>query len=387
MGVTGRDIGRRAALRAGLYQPGVRGARRFKGGGGSAPTPPDPQATAAAQAAANREAAITQQQLNMIDQVTPWGTLTYQSIGGQPQFNQQAYDAAMQAWQQSQGGGQQQPAFGDVSDSGYQWSQQQGGAAMQGGQGAGAMGAMPNPADFYTQPGVDRWQAVTQLSPEQQRLYDLTTQAGERYGMLTNQQLEALQGLLSQPIDLGSLGAAPVANEETRQATADAMMGRLQPQMQADRQRLEARLANQGLRPGSVAYNRALDALMRSETDARLAVDAAAGSEMARLFGLEGAARDRAVNEMVLQRSQPLNELAAMFSGSQVQAPQFAPTPQAGVAAPNVMDAIYANYQGQLNQWNQQQQRGAQRNQGLFGLLGAGANIAASTYGGGGWTF
>lgn len=49
----------------------------------SAPPPaPDPVATANAQAKANSQAAQTQQQLNMVNQVTPYGNLTY-SVTGQ----------------------------------------------------------------------------------------------------------------------------------------------------------------------------------------------------------------------------------------------------------------------------------------------------------------
>jgi hypothetical protein len=44
----------------------------------SPPPPPDPVATANAQGAANTKAATTQQMVNMVDQVTPYGNLTYE---------------------------------------------------------------------------------------------------------------------------------------------------------------------------------------------------------------------------------------------------------------------------------------------------------------------
>jgi hypothetical protein len=46
------------------------------------PAPPDPMATAAAQQQMNNQTAINQQQLNMVDQVTPDGSLTYTSTPG-----------------------------------------------------------------------------------------------------------------------------------------------------------------------------------------------------------------------------------------------------------------------------------------------------------------
>lgn len=53
-----------------------------KKGGGSAPAAPDPAATAAAQAAANKETAIAQAGLNMVNQTDPYGNkLIYNQIG------------------------------------------------------------------------------------------------------------------------------------------------------------------------------------------------------------------------------------------------------------------------------------------------------------------
>ncbi|HEY8385264.1 MAG TPA: tail fiber domain-containing protein [Porticoccaceae bacterium] len=49
--------------------------------GKGAPEPPDPWETAAAQGQWNAFTAQQQQLLNMVDQVTPWGTLTYDQIG------------------------------------------------------------------------------------------------------------------------------------------------------------------------------------------------------------------------------------------------------------------------------------------------------------------
>lgn len=47
----------------------------------SAPTPPDPAATAAAQAQYNQQAAQSQAEINMVDQTTPYGSLTYNQTG------------------------------------------------------------------------------------------------------------------------------------------------------------------------------------------------------------------------------------------------------------------------------------------------------------------
>lgn len=69
------------------------GMARHKGKGGSAPAAPDPAQTAAAQAAANKDTAIAQAQLNMVNQTDAFGNkLTYNQIGTSPQGTPQ-YEA------------------------------------------------------------------------------------------------------------------------------------------------------------------------------------------------------------------------------------------------------------------------------------------------------
>lgn len=269
---------------------------------GSAPTPPNPERTAAAQAAANRDAVRESALVNQINQVTPWGSLTYSGAVGSP----------------------------------------------------------------------DRTATQT-LAPAQQQMLDLTNQAGVGYGQMANQQLGAVRDRLANPLDFSSMGAVPQANEQTRQATADALYARLNPQMDRDLASLETRLANQGIGYGSEAYRAAMDDLNRGRTDARLAVEAQAGNEMARMLGMELQSRNQGLNEMVQQRAVPLNELAAMLSGAQVQSPQFMQTGGYNVAAPDIMGATYGNYNAAMNQYMTDQQQQASNMQGLFGLLGQGA--------------
>lgn len=57
---------------------------------GDSPTPPDPMATATVQGNMNTQTAKTQQEMNMVDQNTPYGSLTYSQAGtnadGTPHF-------------------------------------------------------------------------------------------------------------------------------------------------------------------------------------------------------------------------------------------------------------------------------------------------------------
>lgn len=270
-----------------------------------APSPPDPVATAQAQGAVNKEAAIAQQELNFVNQQTPYGNLEFSQRG-------------------------------------------------------------------TSEAGTPQYTATTTLSPEEQQKLDLTNQAGIKYGQTANQQLNAVSGKLAQPLDYGALGAAPQINEQTRGAVADSLYGRLEPLMNRDRDRLETRLATQGITQGSEAYKNALDDEARARTDARLAVENQALGQAGQLYGLERSARDSAINELNQQRQIPLNELSAMLTGSQVQGPSFVGTPQAQLNPADLMGATYNSYQGELNNYNQKQGVQNALMGGLFGLGSAG---------------
>ena len=77
------------------------------------------------------------------------------------------------------------------------------------------------------------------------------------------------------------------------------MYERMSPQLKQDRERLEQQLADQGLQPGTEAYDRAYDAANRQLTDARLAITAKGGEEQQRLNDM---AAQRATFQNAAQR-------------------------------------------------------------------------------------
>lgn len=102
------------------------------------------------------------------------------------------------------------------------------------------------------------------------------------------------------------------------------------------------------------------------------------GQEVARVNDVRAraaavnATRQQALQERLLQRQTPINELSAFLSQGQLTMPQFANTPQASIAAPNFQDAAYASYNAQASQAAQEQQANQALMQGLFSLGGAG---------------
>ena len=283
-----------------------------------APVVVNPSASATGQASFNKEAALQQRALNMVDQYTPQGSTKFEATGT------------------------------DVE-------------------------------------GIPQYKVTQEFSPEQQALYDLSTGTARDYGEIAQSQLGKVRSTLESPFSLEAMGAAPTVNEQTRMATRDAMLARLEPQYAKDRAALETSLANQGFMTGTEAYNNAMDEFNRMRNDAYLAADLQAGNEMARMYGLETTARDRAINEMLMQRQQPMAELSSLISGSQPTMPGFIQAPQGQVSAPDFMGAAYgsANMQNQAAQQAYGQQMGAYNANlsGLYGLGGAGLGAAGFAWG------
>lgn len=250
----------------------------------SAPEAPDPYATAAAQATANKETAVAQSTLNMVDQYTPSGSLTYEQIGA-------------------------------GSD------------------------------------GTPRFSATQTLSPEQQQIFDLQNQASIGFGETANSQLAQVSDSLGTPIDFSTLGPAPVAGEEGRQAAYDALIQRNQPQADQQLAALQTQLANKGIGIGSEAWNNELDRYSRAQNDFGLAAQGQAMNQMSQQYGIDSNARQNALNEMVTQRQIPLNELTAMLSGSQVTPSSFVNAPQSQIGQTPLADSVYASYNGEMNQY------------------------------------
>ena len=232
---------------------------------------------------------------------------------------------------------------------------------------------------------IPRMKVTQTLSPEQQALYDTSNQLSQKFGDIGNTQLDAVRGAFEQPFDTNQFGQAPTINEQVRSDSRDRILQRLQPQMDRDREALRTSLVNQGFETGSEGYDEALDSANRARSDLYLAADAQSGNEMSRQYGLEANVRDRAIEEALRNRNQPLSELSAFMSGSQPQAPTFIGTPQGQIAAPDFLGAEYAsaNTQNQAAQNNFNQAYGSYNasNAGLYGLLGAGAQAGGYAFG------
>lgn len=259
------------------------------------PKPPDPVQTAQAQAGVNLSTAVAQQNLNMVDQVNPWGTVDYTQNGST----------------------RYKDSFGN-------WVE------------------------------VPSFTQTTTFTPEQQAIFDASQQAQTNLANIASTQSANVESALSDPFTFN--------NQDAADWVYDLASSRILPQQQRNEETLRSKLVNSGIRPGTQAWDAEMSRMTNANTD-----------QMNQLM-LQG--RGQAFGEALATRNQPLNELTALLSGSQVSNPaqMSGPTPQAQVGGVDYAGLVQDNYQAKLAQHNAMMG-------GLFGLAGAGLGFAAGPAG------
>lgn len=206
------------------------------------------------------------------------------------------------------------------------------------------------------------WTATQTLSPQQQALLDKNNNLSS--GLLDTAQsgLDYASGVMSHPgVDTSQL---PQVGINPGQSYQDAMMSRIQPQIERENQSSDAQLANQGIMPGSVAYDNAKRVLNQSHND--LLNNATVQGFNTGLASNQNSFQQQAYNQM-----QPINVINALRTGSQVQNPTFTNVPQQQTTAgADILGATNAGYQAQLGNVNAQN---ASRSNMLSGLMNMGA--------------
>lgn len=255
------------------------------------PKPPDPVATAGAQTSSNIGTAIAQQLVNQTDQVTPNGTLSYEQTGN------------------------------------TKWR---------------------NPLDgkTYRIPKITATQTLSKAGKKAQGFNDETSVGLARLG---RNQTKRLNSLLGRNVSFDGAGALPKAENYTanRKRVEGALLERMNPHLDRDRENLRTRLIQSGVTEGSSAWNDAMFSANQQANDARYGAIANAGSEVDREFGQALTLRNQGINEILQLRNQPINEVTALMSGGQIAGPQFVSSPQAGVANTDYAGLVQNNYAAQ----------------------------------------
>ena len=195
---------------------------------------------------------------------------------------------------------------------------------------------------------IPRYTATQTLSPAAQAIKDQDNRASLGMSTLAADQTAKLGSLLSSPVDL-STGATEARLMELGRS-------RLDPQLARRREDLQANLSNQGIKLGSTAYDRAMSGNDQGDNDAY---------NQLLLTG-----RGQAQQEALTARNQPINEITALMSGSQVSQPNYVSPNVAQMPTTDIAGLTQANYQQRLAEW-QKKQDGIQGV--LGGLFGLGA--------------
>lgn len=246
----------------------------------------------------------------------------------------------------------------------------------------------PYGSQTYTYNGTDAngnptYDQNLTFSPTQQALYDQSTANQTQQGQIAATALQGVNQQFNTPYDLNSAVGGMTASQADltgdynnqyknlyQQQTAY-----LDPQYQNQQNQLNASLANQGILPGSAAYNNAQEEQGRNQTFAyQQAADqaqAGAGAEQTRLANLGLQNQAQAAQLYTQQYQQPLNLYNSLETGTQASLPQFSATSTNNQAAPNVMGAYANNYQGQLNAYNSQVGSSNSSLGGILGTLGS----------------
>lgn len=197
---------------------------------------------------------------------------------------------------------------------------------------------------------IPQYTATTSLTPEQQAIFDANQEAQLGLGQTAASQAEFLRDYLGniEPFDTSSI-------ESHLGELADQ---RLAPRFERDRASLEQRLANQGLAPGSAAWNEEMRSFNEGKNDAY------------NNLALQG--RGQAFQELQAARNQPINEITALLSGSQVSAPSFTMNQPSNIPTTDVAGLINENYNQRFSNYQSQSNSRNQLLGGLFGLAAGG---------------
>ena len=362
-------------------------------GKSSAPATPDYTGAAQAQAGASKEVTNMQTYANRPNIYTPFGSQTWsQQTTKDPSTGQD-----VTSWQMNN---QLAPVLQGALDDQMK---------LQAGRSDLASGFMGRVADEYKSPfDYSSLPALTQANAPQ----NLQTQtANYTPGLATGFNF-------GQPL--------PQMDSSYRDNVANQLMSKMQPVHDYQTKQLETKLANQGLRAGSEAYNRAMNQLGNQQSLERFNALDQSGNEAQRLYNMQmqtaqqgynqnlGAAqfqnqalgqasaldlarmqaqnqalgqqyglnaqqaaaqnqlRQQAIAEQAQRRGMSLNEMNALLSGQQVSMPTMPSFQGAGQSqTPNLLGALQSQYDSQLGATNAQ-------NAQWGNLLGAGTTLGAA---------
>lgn len=252
-----------------------------------------------------------------------------------------------------------------------------------------------------TGPNGDFQPNITQsLNPQAQQTLDAQQRVQTGLANLGEQGLQQAQGVLGNQFQYNgpgvqtSLNTSGIAQMPVNAGTTgqQALMARLQPQIDQSDAALKQQLANQGIGAGSEAYGNAQRVQGQQDNDLK---------SQAALYGinLDQSANQQGYNQALqsgqfantasaqnLQQqlglyNQPLNQITALESGSQIQAPQFQQYQGANIQAAPIANATSQLGQYQQNLYGQQVAAYNSQMQAIGSLFGSAGQAAGAYFG------
>jgi len=312
--------------------------------GMSAPKPPDPAETAGAQTANNIGTAMANQVLGNVNQITPSGSLTYEQTGSTEWTDPNTgnvYDLPSYTATKSLSDSER-----SIFDAGQATRNNMADlSTLVSGQ-MNEHFATPFSFDGLPEGGS----ASNIRSPDYQGLAGLQR-------MDTNFDAPGIGAGIGDAGDIrqefGDAGEITRTYgtdfSEDRRRVEEALMSRLNPSLERDKESLRTSLINQGIREGSESYDRAMNRANEQSTDARMQAILAGGKEQSRLADLEAR---RAGFENAAQQQSYKQELGRADFYNQGQQQRFG----------QERDRANLSLQGQIANSNQALQQAQARN-------------------------
>lgn len=195
---------------------------------------------------------------------------------------------------------------------------------------------------------IPRFSVTQTLSEAQQGIKNQNDAASLNLATLGNN----LSGTLGQQLT----GNFRLGNEVTEGRLMELGRTRLDPMFAQRDEDLRTRLANQGIKVGTAAYDREMGLLGQQENDAY------------NQLLLSG--RGMASQELLTEDNQRINQISALLGGGQVSQPNFMTGAQVGGIAGTDNGSIIGNYDNsKLNAWGQGQAAMGSAIGGLGGLF------------------
>ena len=197
---------------------------------------------------------------------------------------------------------------------------------------------------------VTQWTQNTTLDPKSQAALDAQLALTQGRSEQGANMMGRVQSEFGTPMDWtqfsptgAAVGGGSAYSEKAGNAVADQFNQRMEPKFERDTQAMETQLRNQGLKPGDEAYDQQMKQNSQNINDARqqMADQAmlASGNEASRMQGLDIGAgsyntqqRQQQIAEAMQKRGFSLNEINALISGQQVAMPNMPGFNQAGKA-------------------------------------------------------